>query len=60
VLAHFSFNMSGGFIAGTLGLLPPMVLYMAAGSMLVLTVLGVVLYFGGRSLSKKPIGELAV
>jgi hypothetical protein len=28
--------------------------------MLVLTVLGVVLYFGGRSLSKKPIGELAV
>lgn len=59
VLAHFSFNLSGGFIAGTLGLLPPMVLYMAAGSMLVLTVIGVVLYFGGRTLSRKPIQELA-
>ena len=54
VLAHFSFNMSGGFIAGTLGLLPPMVLYIAAGSMLVLSVVGVVLYYGARSLSRKP------
>lgn len=59
VLAHFSFNLSGGFIAGTLGLLPPMVLYMAAGLMLFLTVIGVVLYFGGRSLSKRPLEELA-
>ena len=58
VLAHFSFNMSGGFIAGTLGLLPPMVLYIAAGSMLGLTVLGVVFYFGVKTLSKKPIEEL--
>lgn len=55
VLAHFSFNMSGGFIAGTLGLLPPMVLYITAGSMLVLSVVAVVLYSGGRSLSRKPI-----
>lgn len=55
VLAHFSFNLSGGFIAGTLGLLPPMVLYVAAGSMLVLSVVGVVLYFGVRSLSRKPL-----
>ena len=59
VLAHFSFNMSGGFIAGTLGLLPPMVLYIAAGSMLVLSVVGVVLYFGVKSLSRKPVEELA-
>lgn len=57
VLAHFSFNMSGGFIAGTLGLLPPMVLYMAAGSLLVLTVIGVILYNGGKSLSRKPVEE---
>ena len=55
VLAHFSFNMSGGFIAGTLGLLPPMVLYIAAGSLLVLSVVGVVLYYGTRSLSRKPV-----
>lgn len=59
VLAHFSFNMSGGFIAGTLGLLPPMVLYIAAGSMLVLSVVGVVIYFGVKSLSRKPLEELA-
>jgi uncharacterized protein len=58
VLAHFSFNMSGGFIAGTLGLLPPMVLYIAAGSMLVLTVIGIVFHFGGKTLSKKSAGEL--
>lgn len=58
VLAHFSFNMSGGFIAGTLGLLPPMILYMAAGSMLFLTVIGVIIYFGGKSLSRKPLIEL--
>lgn len=59
VLAHFSFNVSGGFIAGTLGLLPPMVLYIAAGSMLVLTVIGIVFYFGGKTLSKKSAGELS-
>ena len=58
VLAHFSFNLSGGFIAGTLGLLPPMILYIAAGSMLVLTVIGVILYFGTNSLSRKPVEEL--
>jgi hypothetical protein len=58
VLAHFAFNCSGGFIAGTLGLLPPMVLYVAAGSLLVLTVIGVILYFGAKSLSRKPVAEL--
>ena len=59
VLAHFSFNMSGGFIAGSLGLLPPMVLYVAAGSMLVLSVVAVVLYFGAKSLSRKPVAEFS-
>jgi membrane protease YdiL (CAAX protease family) len=59
VLAHFSFNLSGGFIAGTLGLLPPMVLYIAAGSLLVLTVIGVVIYFGGKSLSREPAGAFS-
>lgn len=57
VLAHFSFNLSGGFIAGTLGLLPPMVLYIAAGSLLVLTVIGVIVYFGVNTLSRKPAIE---
>ncbi len=59
VLAHFSFNLSGGFIAGTLGLLPPMILYVAAGSMLVLTVLTVIFYYGPRSLTREPVEELA-
>jgi hypothetical protein len=58
VLAHFSFNMSGGFIAGTLGLLPPMILYIAAGSMLVLITICVILVFGGKRLSKKSIERL--
>ena len=58
VLAHFSFNMSGGFIAGTLGLLPPMILYIAAGSLLLLTVLWVIYYFGPQYLSRKPRTEL--
>ena len=58
VLAHFSFNLSGGFIAGTLGLLPPMVLYIAAGSLLVLTVIGVIVYSGVKTLSRKPAAEL--
>lgn len=59
VLAHFSFNLSGGFIAGTLGLLPPMVLYAAAGSMLVLAVLGVIFYFGPNSLTREPVEEFS-
>jgi membrane protease YdiL (CAAX protease family) len=60
VLAHFSFNISGGFLVGTLGLLPPMVLYMVAGSTLVLTVIGIIWHFGGKTLSKKPSAELPV
>lgn len=60
VLAHFSFNLSGGFIAGTLGLLPPMLLYIAAGSMLVLTVIWVVFYFGAKTLSRKSSDEIAI
>jgi membrane protease YdiL (CAAX protease family) len=58
VLAHFCFNISGGFIAGTLGLLPPMILYVAAGSLLLVTVIAVVIYFGPKTLSRKPVTEL--
>ena len=58
VLAHFAFNISGGFIADTLGLLPPMVLYVTAGSMLLLTVIVIVLYFGPKTLSRKPAADL--
>jgi len=58
VLAHFCFNLSGGFIAGILGLLPPMILNMAAGSMLVLVVIAIVITFGPQTLTKKPVSEL--
>jgi len=58
VVAHLCFNLSGGFIAGILGLLPPMILNMAAGSMLVLVVIGIVIYFGPKTLSRKPTREL--
>ncbi len=57
-LAHLSFNLSGGFIAGTLGLLPGMILYVVAGSLLVLSVIGVVVYFGPKTLSRKPQEDL--
>ncbi len=57
VMAHFSFNMSGGFIAGTLGLLPPMVLYIAAGSMLVLITVCVIIIFGAKRLSRRPVEQ---
>lgn len=58
VLAHFSFNCSGGFIASTLGLIPPMVLYIGAGSLLLLSVVAVVVFSGVRHLSRKPVSEL--
>ena len=60
VLAHFSFNISGGFLAGTLGLLPPMVLYIVAGSTLMLAVIGIIVAFGGKTLSRKPARELPI
>jgi hypothetical protein len=37
-----------------------MVLYIAAGATLVLAVIGVVLYFGPKTLSRKPARELPV
>ncbi len=57
-LAHFCFNLSGGFIAGIFGLLPPMILNIAAGSLLVLTVIGIVITFSPQTLSKKSVSEL--
>jgi membrane protease YdiL (CAAX protease family) len=52
VLAHFAFNMTG-FLTGPLGLMPPMTFYMTAGPMLGLIVVGVVIAYGPRYLSKK-------
>jgi uncharacterized protein len=58
VLAHFSFNLTGAFIIGQLGLLPPMVFYMTGGPMLGIGVILVVVIFGPKYLSKKPLEAL--
>lgn len=60
VLTHFSFNFSSAFIAGYLGLLPPMVFYMGCGAMLGVYVIVVILVFGPRRLSRKPLNEPAL
>jgi membrane protease YdiL (CAAX protease family) len=60
MLAHFFFNFSGGFIAGYLGLLPPMMLYTFAGGGIGLIVIVVILVFGPKHLSRKPDSDLPI
>jgi len=57
ILAHFAYNLTG-FLTGPLGLMPPMLFYMIAGSLLGLTVVAVVLRFGPRHLSRQPTAEV--
>ena len=57
ILAHFAYNLTG-FLTGVLGLMPAMRFYMIAGSLLGLTTIAVVIVFGPRYLSKKPVAEL--
>jgi len=58
VLAHFCFNLSGAFIMGHLGLLPPLVFYIGSGIAIVLYLVVVVVIFGPRYLSRKQIEEM--
>lgn len=58
VLGHFSFNLSGGVVAGILGLLPQSIFFVTAGPGLVIAVVVIFMIFGPRYLSKKPISEL--
>jgi CAAX protease family protein len=60
VLAHFSFNLTGTLITGSVSLMPPMLFYMTASPLLGLIVIAVVIFFGPRKFSKKPAGELPV
>lgn len=57
-LAHVSFNLTGVFITGAISLMPAMGFYLTAGPLLFLAVIGVVIIFGPKSLSKKPASEL--
>ncbi|HYG56995.1 MAG TPA: hypothetical protein VD902_02860, partial [Symbiobacteriaceae bacterium] len=53
VLAHFSFNAASAFLAGYLGLLPRMVFNIGCSVGLVGLVVGIVLYYGPRRLSRQ-------
>ncbi len=57
-LAHLSFNLTGVFIIGTFGLIPMNLFFMTAGPMLGLMVIVVILCFGPRHLSRKPVVAL--
>jgi hypothetical protein len=57
ILAHFAYNMTG-FLAGPLGLMPAMLFYITAGSLLALLVVAIIFIYGPRYLSKKPVAEL--
>ena len=58
ILAHFSFNLVGGFVTGTLGLMPMNTFLMFAVPGLMLMFIWVLVYFGPRYLSRKPVAEL--
>jgi uncharacterized protein len=57
-LAHFTYNLSSTLIAGVVILMPAMVFYITAGSLLFLVVVGVIIYYGPKNLSRKPVTEL--
>jgi uncharacterized protein len=53
VLAHFSFNASSAFVAGYLGLLPPMVFNIACSVALTGLIVAIVLYYGPKRLVRQ-------
>ena len=58
ILAHFCFNLVGGFVTGTLGMMPMNIFLMVAVPGLALWFLWIVIYFGPKYLSRKPLVEL--
>jgi membrane protease YdiL (CAAX protease family) len=58
VLSHFSYNLVGTLITGPVSLMPGMTLYMTAGPLLFLVVVGLVVYFKPKHLSSKPERQL--
>jgi membrane protease YdiL (CAAX protease family) len=57
-LAHFSYNLTGTLLTGPVTLMPAMVFYLTAGPLLFLIVIGIVIYYRPRTLSRKPLSEL--
>jgi hypothetical protein len=58
VLTHFCFNFSGAFLAGYLGLMPPMLLYVGGGVMVGIWTLLVIVFAGPKFLSRRPREDL--
>lgn len=58
VLAHFSFNLVGAFVTGTLGLMPMNIFLMFGVPGLTVVFMWVLVYFGPRYLSRKPLADL--
>lgn len=58
ILAHFSFNLVGAFVTGTLGLMPMNIFLMFGVPGLTVMFIWVLVYFGPRYLSRKPVAEL--
>jgi membrane protease YdiL (CAAX protease family) len=58
VLAHFWFNVSGAWLAGHLGIMPPMLLYVGGSLMVLALVVVVVAAEGPRRLSRRPAAEI--
>jgi membrane protease YdiL (CAAX protease family) len=58
ILAHFCYNLSSTLIAGVVSLMPAMIFYMTAGPLLFLVTVAVVIIYGPKYLSKKPVTEL--
>jgi membrane protease YdiL (CAAX protease family) len=56
--AHFGFNFSGAWLAGHLGILPPMLLYVGGSLLAAILVVIVLLVEGPRTLSRRPVSEL--
>jgi membrane protease YdiL (CAAX protease family) len=57
-LAHFSFNLTGTLLTGPITLMPAMAFYLTSGPLLFLVVVGVVIYYKPKYLSRKPVNEL--
>jgi membrane protease YdiL (CAAX protease family) len=57
ILGHFFYNLTA-FLTGVLFLMPAMLFYMTAGPLLAIMVVGIILIFGPRYFSKKPVAEL--
>lgn len=58
ILAHFSFNLVGSFVTGALGLMPMNIFLMFGVPGLTVIFIWMLVYFGPRYLSRKPISEL--